>query len=221
MPKTFFDRRLFQFLVELKFNNERTWFNANKTRYEQNVKAPMQAFIQAALPRLAKLNPAYVQGSFFRIYRDTRFSKDKTPYKTHAAAQFRHRAASSKAHGVHAPGFYFHAEPGECMVGGGIWMPEPSDLQKVRQAIAKGGGDWAKFKKSKMPLWQEEKLKRPPKGFDPAHPLIEDLKLKHYITWIDLKDKKLWQTDFLDRFIDAAKKIDPLVRFLCQAMGLK
>ncbi len=95
MPKQpYFSRELFQFMGELKFTNERAWCNANKERYEAHVKRPMLRFIADLAPRLKRVNPAFEASprSFFRIYRDTRFAKDKTPYKTHVAAQFRHHA---------------------------------------------------------------------------------------------------------------------------------
>ncbi|MGZ6096116.1 MAG: TIGR02453 family protein, partial [Polyangiales bacterium] len=105
----YFDKGLFDFLVELKANNDRDWFNANKTRYERDVKEPFLDFISDASPALRKISrsivadPRPVGGSLFRIYRDTRFAKDKTPYKTHAGAHFQ---AGGK--GVHGPGYYLH-----------------------------------------------------------------------------------------------------------------
>jgi uncharacterized protein (TIGR02453 family) len=215
-PKPYFSKALFQFLVELKFNNDRAWFNANKTRYENDLKKPLLAFAEDFQGPLKKVNPSFISDkrSVFRIYRDTRFAKDKTPYKTHAAAQFRHRAASAD---VHAPGFYLHLEPGESFAAAGIWGPEPEPLKRIRQAIAKGG-DWAKL--SKFPLWGES-LKRPPKGFDPGHKHIADLKRKHFITWVDFKDSQVLAADFMKQVAAAFKKTDPLIRFLCGAMGLK
>ena len=220
MPQPYFTRELFQFLVELKFNNERAWFNANKARYEDHVKKPFLHFISDLAPRLHKLNPAYDPDprSFFRIYRDTRFAKDKTPYKTHAAAQFRHRAALAD---VHAPGFYFHVEPGDSYAGGGLWGPETDALKAVRLRIAKKDPAWMKIKASKMPLWDQDNLKRPPKGYAADHPMLEDLVRRHYITWVNLTDKQVCAPDFLNRYVDACKKIDPLIRFLCQSLNLK
>ena len=219
MPKTpYFSRELFQFLVELKFNNERPWFNANKARYEEQVKRPLLRFIADADPALQRLNPAFSRPNFFRIHRDTRFSKDKAPYKTHAAAQFRHRATADD---VHAPGFYLHLEPGDCFIGGGIWMPEPDVTLAVRKRIAKRDGAWLAFRKTQLPLFTDDKLKRPPKGFDPQHPLVEDLKLRSFISWVSVSDKQACSPDFLKTFIAACKKLDPLVRFLCSAQGLK
>lgn len=221
----YFKRELFQFLFELKFNNERAWFNANKPRYEEHLKKPFLRFIEALGPRLAKVNRAYVADSrsFFRIYRDTRFAKDKTPYKTHVAGQFRHQAsiASSQSAAVHLPGFYLHLEPGESFGGGGIWGPEPASLKAIRSSVAKKDPAWMKLKAKKTYLWEQDKMKRPPKGFAANHPMIDDLKLRHYITGVDFTDKQVLSPDFLDLYIDAVKKTDPLVRFLCSAMGMK
>jgi len=214
----YFSRELYQFLVELKFNNERPWFKAHQARYEAAVKLPLQRFMAAAAPKVAAVNPALSRPSIFRIYRDTRFAKDKTPYKTHAAAQFRHRATEDN---VHAPGFYLHLEPGETFVAGGLWQPEPEALLAVRKRIARKDPAWLAIKRSGLPLYTEDKLKRPPKGFKPEHPLIEELKLRSFITWVDWKDAQAYGPEALPRFIQSCKKVDPLIRFLCGAMGLK
>lgn len=219
MPKTpYFSRELFQFLVELKFNNERPWFNANKARYEEHVKKPLLRFLADAAPRVQKIDPAITRPAFFRIYRDTRFGKDKTPYKTHAAVQFRHAAT---ANDVHAPGFYIHLEPGDCFVAGGIWQPESDALKAIRTRIAKKDPAWLAAKKSKLPLFTDDKLKRPPKGFDPEHPLLEDLKLRSYMSWVSFSDKEACDDKMLERLVAACRKLDPLVRFLADAMKLK
>ena len=217
-PAPHFDRDLFQFMVELKFNNERPWFKARQARYEASVKLPLQRFMAAAAPKVAAVNPALSRPAIFRIYRDTLFAKDKTPYKTHAAAQFRHRATADD---VHAPGFYLHLEPGETFVAGGLWRPEPDALLAVRKRIARKDPAWLAIKRSGLPLYDEDKLKRPPRGFKPEHPLIEDIKLRSFITWVDFKDAQACAPDLLPRFIKACRAVDPLIRFLCGAMGLK
>jgi uncharacterized protein (TIGR02453 family) len=122
---------------------------------------------------------------------------------------------------VHAPGYYFHLEPGDCFLAGGIWTPEPEPLKQVRQRIARRDPAWTAFKRSGLPLFDEDRLKRPPKGFDPEHPLIEDLKLRSYMSWVKFKDKETWEPGFMEKFVAAAKKLDPLLRFLCHAQGLK
>src|SRR5438270_14082518 len=133
----YFDKATFDFLKDLAKHNDRAWFNANKERYEQDVRDPFLEFIANASVPLRKISsslvadPRPVGGSMFRIYRDVRFSKDKSPYKTHAAAHFQ-----SGGKGVHGPGYYLHLEPGECFVGGGMWNPEPKVLDEIRTRIA-------------------------------------------------------------------------------------
>ena len=129
---------MFTFLNDLAANNDREWFAENKARYEEHVKEPGLEFVNDFAPYLEKLSPHFVAdsrpngGSLFRIYRDTRFSKDKTPYKTNTGLQFRHEAAKD----VHAPGYYMHLQPRQCFVGLGIWMPDGPATRKIREAIA-------------------------------------------------------------------------------------
>ena len=132
---------LFDFLRELKANNERPWFEENKARYRAEVQGPMLDFIQAFAEPLAEISPHFRAdprangGSLFRIYRDTRFSKDKTPYKTNVGAHFRHEAGKD----AHAPGFYLHLEPGMCFAGCGVWHPDSPTLGRIRDAILWSG----------------------------------------------------------------------------------
>src|SRR5260221_10113685 len=136
---------LFRFLKELQASNNKSWFEANKHRYEEEVKEPMLRFISDFGSRLRTISrnfdahPRPVGGSMFRIYRDTRFSHDKSPYKTTAAAHFPHKAAGKD---VHAPGFYLHLEPGNCMGGGGLWHPDGLALEKVRDRIVSRTKAW-------------------------------------------------------------------------------
>src|SRR5688572_21278461 len=130
LKSAYFTPRLFQFLRELKANNDRSWFQANKGHYESDVKQPLLEFIADFGPPLREISehfdadPGPVGGSLFRIYRDTRFSRDKTPYKTHAAAHFRHERGKD----VHAPGFYLHLEPDNVFAACGIWHPDSDTL---------------------------------------------------------------------------------------------
>ncbi len=116
----YFGPELFAFLGELAAHNDRTWFAASKARYREHVEAPMKRFVEDAGIQLGELSPCYAQGSMFRIHRDTRFSKDKTPYKTNVAASFHHEAGRRRDHGV--PGFYVHLAPGHC-IGAGCTTP--------------------------------------------------------------------------------------------------
>jgi uncharacterized protein (TIGR02453 family) len=179
MPKTsFFTPDLFAFLRQLKRHNDRDWFAKNKTRYEAVVRDPALLFIGGFAPHLAKLSPHFVadsrpsRGSLFRIYRDTRFSNDKRPFKTHVGIHFLH--ASGKD--AHAPVFYLHLQPDQCFAGAGVWHPDNVALTKIRSAIVREPEQWAKTTR-KLEL-EGETLSRPPKGFDSKHPFIEDIKRK-------------------------------------------
>jgi uncharacterized protein (TIGR02453 family) len=227
MAKTaYFTPDLFQFLAELGLNNDKGWFEANRARYDAHVKAPLLRFITDFGPKLAKISPHFVAdprpngGSMFRIYRDTRFSKDKTPYKTHASAQFRHAAGKD----VHAPGFYLHLEPGSVFVGCGMWHPDAEPLRKIREAIAEDPKAWTKLHGKKA--FKEtltvggESLTRPPKGFDPEHPLIAELKRKDFIVMAKLTDTQAFAPGFVDDVAGVCKAASEYMKFLTQAVGL-
>lgn len=216
---TFFTPALFRFLRELKAHNEREWFQANRSRYEAEVREPMLAFIMALdqpLRRISRHYAADPRTSMFRIYRDTRFSKDKTPYKTHVGAQFRHVACSKD---VHAPGFYLHLEPGECLVASGIWHPDADALRKVRERIVSHEKAWKALKKAGLEV-QGEALKRVPSGFPADHPFAEDLKLKDFYTATALTDREVCAPDFLERVAGICRQDAPLLRFLAEALEL-
>jgi len=217
---------LFIFLSELKENNNRDWFQANKDRYENDVKDPLLTFIAAFAERAPEISssimviPRVQGGSLFRIYRDMRFSKDKTPYKTGAGLHFRHKRGKD----VHAPGYYLHLEPGEVFAGCGIWKPNTETVTKIRTKIANHPDQWLniiqdkKFKKTFT--IGGDSLKRPPKGFDPDHPLIEDLKRKDYLASIVLNEKIVGEPDFLDYYVELCKTAAPFMEFLTRAVGL-
>ena len=221
-----FTPALFDFLRELKVNNNREWFTANKARYEQAVKQPLLDFIADFGKSLPEISPHYqaipkaTGGSMFRIYRDVRFSPDKTPYKTAAAVQFRHEEGKN----VHAPGFYLHMEPGGVFAGCGIWQPDTQTANKIRTAIVEEPDLWlaaiqdTTFKKTYT--LGGDSLKRPPKGFDPDHPLVEDLKRKDFIGSVELSEQAACQEDFLAHYVDMCKAACPLMQFLTEAVGL-
>ena len=199
----YFDKGLFDFLTELKRHNNRDWFQANKDRYERDLKEPFLDFIADAGPGLRKISPGLVAdprpvgGSMFRIYRDVRFSKDKSPYKTHAGAHFQ-----IGRKGTHGPGYYLHLEPGTCFVAGGIWMHNAQTLQTIRQRIADRPADW---KKARGALDHEEQaLKRPPRGFPPDHAMIEDIKRKSFTSSTRLSDQQVLSPDLMKSFLAAS-----------------
>ena len=165
-----FDAKLLKFLKDLAANNNREWFQENKARYEADVLQPAQAFIRAFAPVLAKLSPLFVAddrrvgGSLMRIYRDTRFSKDKTPYKTNVGIHFRHEIGKD----VHAPGFYLHLACDECFLGAGMWMPATKVLTKIRNEIVDDPAKWKRVRDGKR-FCQHfelagERLKTAPRG---------------------------------------------------------
>ena len=216
-----FDPGLFRFLAELKDNNDRDWFEANKPRYEADVLEPALAFIEDFEPHLREISPHLradarrVGGSLFRIYRDTRFSKDKTPYKTTAGIYFRHERYKE----VRTPGFYLHLAPGDVFAGGGIWHPDTKTVNAIRTAIARDPDGWRDATAS-VKLGQGDALKRVPQGFDKDHPLAEDLKRRDFAAIEPLSEREATGADFLDRYRRACEPMAPLMRFLSGAVGV-
>jgi uncharacterized protein (TIGR02453 family) len=223
MAASAFSPALFSFLRELRRNNDRDWFAANKPRYERDVRDASLRFIGDFAPRLAKIAPHLVAdarpvgGSMFRIYRDTRFSHDKSPYKIHIGIHFFHESAK-KAPSV--PGFYLHLQPGESFAAAGIWHPDPAALARVREAIATDAPGWKALRKAKLPI-EGGALKRPPRGFAPDHPFLEDLKRTDFVTSLRFTDREIIAPSFLTDFTAACKKMSPLVKFVSQAMRLE
>jgi uncharacterized protein (TIGR02453 family) len=160
------------FLKQLAANNNREWFKENKTRYEEQVLDVALRFIQSMQDPLAEIAPHFVAtptrvgGSLMRVYKDTRFSKDKTPYKTNVGIQFRHEQARD----VHSPGYYVHIDPKQVFVGVGMWRPDSDSLRAIRERIVAKPLEWeramsdAKFKRQFF--LGGESLTRPPRGFD-------------------------------------------------------
>lgn len=221
-----FSPSLFRFLADLEANNDRDWFQANKDRYVEHVQEPALSFIIDFAPYLEAISPhfradARVQGgSLFRIHRDTRFSKDKTPYKTNTGMQFRHERAKD----AHAPGYYLHLEPGQCFMGVGLWRPETKVAYRIRDRIAEDPAGWRRAAESKafIDLYSlgGESLVRPPKGFDADHPLIDDLKRKDFIASTTLTEEQVTDDSFIDLFADHCRSATPFMAFLCGAVGV-
>ena len=212
--------KLFRFFAELTRHNDRAWFEDNKARYVAEVRDPLLRFVEAFGPRLAKItlhmlaDPRPVGGALFRIYRDTRFSKDKSPYKTHAGMYFPLRAGKD----VHTPGFYLHLEPGGCFAAAGLWHGDAAALAKVRGAIDARGKDW-KRARGKLPLGGDA-LTRPPRGYDASHPFLEDIKRKDFITSTRFSDREVTSPRFLSIFSAACRRMSPLPKFLASALDL-
>lgn len=224
--KRSFSPALFAFLNELRRNNDREWFAANKPRYLEDVQEPALEFVADFGPLLHEISPHFVAdprpvgGSLFRIHRDIRFGKDKTPYKTHTGVQFRHEQARD----VHSPGFYLHLEPGQVFAAAGIWRPDGPTLAKIREAIAAEPEQWtAAVRESgigEQMRFEGESLKRPPAGYDATHPLLEDLKRKDFIAVAKLSERTVTSTGFAKALAETFQTSAPLVRFLCRSTGV-
>jgi uncharacterized protein (TIGR02453 family) len=217
-----FGPELFAFLRELKANNDRDWFQANKHRYEDDLLEPALAFIEDFGLRLPDISPHLVAdarrqgGSLFRIYRDTRFAKDKSPYKTMAGIYFRHERSKE----AYSPGLYLHLEPRNVFAGGGIWHADPKTAHAIRQQIANDPDGWSEAKRG-VALANGESLKRVPPAFDKDHPHAEDLKRKDFAAIHRFTQKEATTVGFLDRYEAACRSFTPLMQFLCRAVGVR
>ena len=225
-PVTHFTPALFEFLDELAMNNRREWFQANKERYRRDVQDPLVRFVADFQRRLEDISPHMVAdprrsgGSVFRIYRDVRFSKDKSPYKTNAGIHFRHEVGRE----VHGPGLYLHLEPGNVFAGAGLWKPKATTAWEIRQAIVEEPEEWEAIVNddgfaSSFTL-EGDSLKRAPRGIDPAHPLIGYLKLKSFVAITPFTEEEVCSPDFIDTYADACRVAGPFTGFLTRAVGL-
>ena len=225
-PFSGFQKSLLAFLRELAANNDREWFAENKTRYDALVLNPALDFIAAMAPKLDDFAPSFeaipkrLGGSLMRVYRDTRFSRERTPYKTNVGIQFRHALGKD----VHAPGYYVHLAPGNVFVAAGMWHPEPDALAKVRDAIVDKSAGWKKARDA-VPFRRAfrldgDALKRPPRGYPADHPYIEDLKRKDFIATVELDEADALSPRFLDDVADRFRAATPFMKFLCRATGV-
>lgn len=220
------------FLRALARNNRREWFQANRERYESEVKRPLQVLVEEIDARLGEIAPEMIgnpKRSIFRIYRDVRFFKDKSPYKTNAAAWFYHRDAghavgTAAVHG--GAGFYFQIAPKECIVAGGIWMPPAEALKTLRQAIANNPGELRSilrqptFRRAFGTLSDEAVLKRTPRAFDADHPAADLLRYKSFTVSGDLTEAEILSPKLPDIVAKRFATMLPLVRWLNRVLGL-
>ena len=219
---SYFSAGVFEFLTQLAENNNREWFTSNKAWYESELKGPALRLIADFAPRLADLSPHFEAGpkSLFRIHRDTRFSPDKRPYKTHLGIHFRYRGAPSP----HVPGYYLHIQPNEVFAGFGIWHPDAETLRGIRDAIVERPQAWKKA--SRDPRLTETfeleggRLSRPPKGYPADHPLVEDLKRKDFVAMKRLEESFVTEPDLPVRLAELWGTGSRYMRFLCEANGL-
>jgi len=215
-----------QFLAELGDNNNRDWFNANKARYEEHVLDAALLFIQAMQEPLAEFAPHFTAiarrmgGSLMRVYRDTRFSKNKAPYKTNIGIQFRHEMARD----AHAPGYYVHVEPGNVFIGAGMWRPAPDALKSIRERIVARPAEWQRVRDDRSFRRHfelgGESLSRPPRGYNSEHPLIADLKRKDFIAVKNMSPDAALRPAFRKQVESAFRAASAYMQFLCRAVNV-
>lgn len=210
-----------QFLKNLKKNNNKPWFDAHRKEYEV-AKSDFAFFIQAIIDKQAKkdsnISHLKAKDCMFRINRDVRFAKDKSPYKSNFGASI--NKGGRKA--MNSAGYYFHLEPGNSFLGGGLYQPMPDELKKVRQEIDYNFADFkkivgsGKFKSVYKDLDRSKEfvLSRVPKGYEADNPAAEYLKLKSYIAMIPVSDKELISGELIKKTIDAFAALMPLLIFL-------
>lgn len=208
-----------QFLRDLKENNNRPWFNENKSRY-QEAQAEMAALAESLIERMNghdELEPVTGKKSLFRIYRDVRFSKDKSPYKTHLSGSL------VRATKWRRGGYYFHVEPGASFIGGGFWAPNKEDLLRIRQEIAMDAEPLRKI--ITAPSFIEtfdklegDQLKTAPKGFDRDHPDIDLLRYKQFLLSSSFTDKEVCSNDFVDKMNAAFQNMRPFFDFMSDVL---
>lgn len=220
-------RRTFAFLQELEANNNRKWFEANKTRYEEDALEPFREFIRAMEPRFEKVSTHImcsdkkVGGSMMRLHRDVRFSKDKTPYAPRLAARFMHAGGDKGG----APGYFIRIEPTGCTLGVGVWRPDTASVNMIRESIVDNTKAWksatsAKAFRDAFGELAGESLKRPPRGFDPEHGFVEDLKRKDFVAFRELKMAPATKADFPATTAKTYATANKFMAFLCNALEL-
>lgn len=210
------------FIKDVAENNNREWFADNKHRYEES-KANVLELVASIIPELSKIDPLISadldpKKCLLRIYRDVRFSKNKDPYKNNFGMWF-----SSKSKGGNEPGYYLHIQPGLSFIAGGYWMPDAPHLKLIRQEIDYNIGDFKdiinnKDFKSQFKFGGGAALKNAPKGYDPADPNIEYLKLKSFEASMNLKDEEFFKSDIVNKLVSSFKTVSPLVAFLRNAI---
>ncbi|MFN0169534.1 MAG: DUF2461 domain-containing protein [Bryobacteraceae bacterium] len=212
------------FLKALKRHNQREWFQPRKEAFEATVRAPMVELVIALQRGVAAFSPDHAAGdpakALYRIHRDTRFSNDKTPYKTHIAAVLSHRDMDKNA----SPGYYFSVGADEIEAGGGLYMMLPQHLIQVRSAIARQPERFDRIAKSRdvsklLGGLQGARLTRPPKGFAPGHPAAEYLKFKQFFVYKTLDNSIATTPELYTVLLKHLKAMTPLVDFLCEALS--
>ena len=214
-----------KFLKNLKKNNNKPWFDANRKVYEA-AKEDFANFIQAVIDQHGKKDASIknivAKDCLFRINRDVRFSKDKSPYKSNFGASINKSGRKAE----HSAGYYFQVQPNRNFAGGGIWMPEPNELKKVRQEIDYNFADFKKIIGSKkfksvygdLDRSEDFLLKRVPKGYEPDNPAADYLKLKSFVGISFFSDSDLTSKDLVRKTVAAFEALQPLIEFINESM---
>ena len=224
---SYFTPATFRFLRQLDRNNSREWFLEHKADYERHVREPFLQLIGDMAAPLAAISPHYRAdtrkngGSLYRIHRDTRFSNNKLPYKPWQGSRFYHERRLQIA----APAFYLHIQPGDCFAGGGMWHPEADDLKRIRNFLADNPAAWKRATQSKgfrqhFQFWGES-LTRPPRGYDPNHELIEDLKRKDFACGENFDEAFACSAELLPWVVETFQRVAPMIDYLCAAQELE
>lgn len=213
------------FFRELRNNNHRDWFQPRKALYEEQVKRPMRELVEALNRALAPFAPEYATDpdkAVYRIYRDTRFSPDKTPYKDHIAASFHRRSAGAQGEG----GFYVAVSDKEAAIGGGVYAPGPETLLALRQHIAAKHEEMRKLLRAAalrrlLGEMQGDKLSRVPKGFACDHPAADLLRFKSFVLYVTLPPEVAATPEFYGEILKRFRAMTPLLQFLAAAPKAK
>ncbi len=223
----YFSEKTFKFLRALGRNNSREWFTEHKPDYEKHLRQPFLQLITDLQPDIAALSlhyradPRAMGGSLFRIHRDTRFSNNKTPYKTWSGARFFHERSKTAP----APSFYLHLEPSQCFIGAGLWHPEPDTQRRIRSFIVDNPSGW--IQATQAPAFRRkfelsgESLVRPPRGYPADHELIDDLKRKDFVAGAGLDDDVVLGPKLRQAVASGFAGMAPMVDYLCAALDLE
>lgn len=223
MTFTGFPPKTLNFLADLTHNNSKTWFDGHRNDYERFVVEPALALITDLDPIVRQISPAYrglprkLGGSLMRIYRDVRFSKDKTPYKTNIGIQFRHERAAD----VHAPGWYVHVALDECFVGAGAWHPQPNDLHSLRRSLAGRPEAYREALRAaeafQMVPVGSSAVRMPP-GFDPDQPEASEIRRKDFLVSAPLSFEILQTPDLVDHLAERFRASAAYMAWLCLSL---
>lgn len=222
-----FTPRLFSFLRDLAAHNDREWFAAHRDRYERDVREPARAFIRDVAPHIEEIAPHLIVddsksgGSLMRINRDLRFSPDGPPYKDYVGIHFRHEEFKERS----APSIFLRFEPRRSAIGIGLWRPDAATAGDVRSAIRERPEEWrtivADLTVGHSLELVGDSLRRPPRGIDPDHPMVDDLRRKDFAAALPLTQALVTAPGFLDDFVGTCRAAVPFLDFLAEATGVQ